>query len=106
MVLRNVVIRHFTGDPPAQARRATAYLKAAPAGELTLLDVHVGATPRRRASGLLWVLIAPTPSWVERPEFAASNPDRSPQAVGRDPDGNHTVRSASVGVSRAARIAG
>src|SRR5262249_43166737 len=37
----NVLIRHFTADPPAQARRATAYLKAAPAGELTLLDLHV-----------------------------------------------------------------
>lgn len=37
----NVVIRHFTGDPPAQARRATAYLKAAAAEELTLLDLHV-----------------------------------------------------------------
>lgn len=37
----NVLIRHFTADPPAQARRATAHLKAAPAEELTLLDLHV-----------------------------------------------------------------
>jgi predicted nucleic-acid-binding protein len=35
----NVLIRHLTGDPPAQARRATAFLKRAE--ELLLPDVIV-----------------------------------------------------------------
>lgn len=35
----NIVIRHLTGDPPAQARRATAFLAAA--GELLVPDVIV-----------------------------------------------------------------
>jgi predicted nucleic acid-binding protein len=33
----NVLIRHLTGDPPAQAKRATRYLKGA--GELLLPDL-------------------------------------------------------------------
>lgn len=37
----NVLIRHFTGDPPDQARRATARIRAASPNELLLLDVHV-----------------------------------------------------------------
>ena len=36
----NVVLRHFTGAPTDQARRSTAYLRAAPPGSLLLLDVH------------------------------------------------------------------
>lgn len=35
----NVLIRHLTGDPPAQARRATAYLRRA--SELLLPDLIV-----------------------------------------------------------------
>ena len=35
----NVLIRHLTGDPPAQARRATAFLERA--GELLLPDLIV-----------------------------------------------------------------
>ena len=35
----NVLIRHLTGDPPAQARRATAYLRRA--SELLLTDLIV-----------------------------------------------------------------
>jgi len=37
----NVLIRHFTGDPPDQARRATARLREAGPNELLLLDLHV-----------------------------------------------------------------
>jgi predicted nucleic acid-binding protein len=35
----NVLVRHFTGDPPDQARRATAFVHAAAPGELIPLDV-------------------------------------------------------------------
>lgn len=35
----NVLVRHLTGDPPAQARRATAYLRKA--SELLLPDLIV-----------------------------------------------------------------
>lgn len=139
----NVLIRDFTGDPPAQARRATANLKAAAAEELTRLDLHVAECvnvlegpyrqrrsdvcrlmgsvlglqsvfcsrmnglscgrstctstavstsptrtsspePRRRASGVSWGLTASTPSWVERPEFAALNPDCRNNGCHRD----------------------
>lgn len=37
----NVLIRHFTGDPPDQARRATARIRHAGLHDLLLLDVHV-----------------------------------------------------------------
>jgi len=37
----NVLIRHFTGDPPDQARMATARIRAASPNALLLLDVHV-----------------------------------------------------------------
>jgi predicted nucleic-acid-binding protein len=37
----NVLIRHFTGDPPDQASRATARIRDASPNELLLLDVHV-----------------------------------------------------------------
>lgn len=40
----NLLIRHLTGDPPDQAARATAYLRAAKPGQLLLLDVHVAET--------------------------------------------------------------
>ncbi|MGH2709581.1 MAG: PIN domain-containing protein [Actinomycetota bacterium] len=33
----NVLVRHLTGDPPAQARRATSYLRSAT--DIVLLDV-------------------------------------------------------------------
>lgn len=38
----NVLIRHLTGDPPAMAGRATAYLRAA--SELLLADLIVAET--------------------------------------------------------------
>lgn len=38
----NILVRHLTGDPPAMARRATAYLAAA--GELLLADLVVAET--------------------------------------------------------------
>lgn len=37
----NVIIRHLTGDPPAQARRATAFLRDADRGSLLLADLIV-----------------------------------------------------------------
>ena len=38
----NVLVRHLTGDPPAMAERATAFLAAAP--ELYLADLVVAET--------------------------------------------------------------
>jgi predicted nucleic acid-binding protein len=38
----NILVRHLTGDPPAMARRATAYLAAA--SELLLTDLVVAET--------------------------------------------------------------
>jgi len=38
----NILVGHLTGDPPAMARRATAYLAAA--GELLLADLVVAET--------------------------------------------------------------
>jgi predicted nucleic-acid-binding protein len=35
----NVLLRHFTGIPTDYARRATAFLRGAPTGNLLLLDV-------------------------------------------------------------------
>lgn len=35
----NVLIRHFTGEPPDQARRATAFLRAAATKDLILVDL-------------------------------------------------------------------
>lgn len=35
----NVLVRHFTGSPPEQARRATTYLRTAVPGQLLLVDV-------------------------------------------------------------------
>jgi predicted nucleic acid-binding protein len=37
----NILMRHFTGEPPDQARRATCFLKAAAPGELVLTDLVV-----------------------------------------------------------------
>jgi predicted nucleic-acid-binding protein len=37
----NLLIRHFTGDPPDQAARATRFVRDAAANDLLLLDVHV-----------------------------------------------------------------
>ncbi|MGH7870106.1 MAG: PIN domain-containing protein [Candidatus Dormibacteraceae bacterium] len=37
----NVLIRHFTGQPPELAHRATEYLSKARPQELLLLDLHV-----------------------------------------------------------------
>jgi predicted nucleic-acid-binding protein len=41
LVDTNVLVRHFTGDPPDQARRATERIRRAAANELLLLDLHV-----------------------------------------------------------------
>lgn len=38
----NILVRHLTGDPPAMARKATAYL--ASAADLLLADLIVGET--------------------------------------------------------------
>jgi predicted nucleic-acid-binding protein len=38
----NILVRHLTGDPPAMAARATAYLESAP--ELLLTDLVVAET--------------------------------------------------------------
>jgi predicted nucleic acid-binding protein len=35
----NILVRHFTGDPPDQALRATAFLHSSQPGELLLLDL-------------------------------------------------------------------
>ncbi|HLJ66827.1 MAG TPA: PIN domain-containing protein [Chloroflexota bacterium] len=35
----NVLVHHFTGAPPDQAQRATAFLRAAERGELILVDL-------------------------------------------------------------------
>jgi predicted nucleic acid-binding protein len=35
----NVLVRHFTGQPPAQARRATTLLREAQPGEFILVDL-------------------------------------------------------------------
>ena len=37
----NLLIRHFTSDPPELAQRATQFIRRAPAKDLLLLDVHV-----------------------------------------------------------------
>jgi len=37
----DVLIRHFTGDPPDQAARATARIRDAGPNQLLLLDLHV-----------------------------------------------------------------
>lgn len=37
----NVLVRHFTGDPPEQAHRATSCVREAGTNELLLLDVHM-----------------------------------------------------------------
>ena len=59
----NILIRHFTGDSPELAHRATAYLRAASPGELLLLDLiaaemvyvlqSVYLQPRDRIAGML-----------------------------------------------------
>jgi predicted nucleic acid-binding protein len=35
----NIVVRHFTGEPPDQASRATAFLRASAPRELILVDL-------------------------------------------------------------------
>lgn len=62
----NIPIRHLTGDPPALARRATAFLESAP--ELVLTDVIFAETvyvlesfyerPRTEVGPLLRSLLA------------------------------------------------
>ncbi len=37
----NVLVRHFTGQPPGQARQATAFLRESHPGSLLLTDVHL-----------------------------------------------------------------
>jgi predicted nucleic acid-binding protein len=62
----NILIRHLTGDPPEQARRATAYLRAE--DDLYLTDLVVAETvyvlesfyevPRRRVAESIRSLLA------------------------------------------------
>jgi predicted nucleic acid-binding protein len=69
----NILIRHLTGDPPKQARQATAFL--ATADELLLTDLIVAETvyvlesfyevPRARAAELVRAVIAFPPITVE-----------------------------------------
>ena len=68
----NIIIRHLTGDPPAQAKRATAFLAAAT--ELLLTDVVVAETvyvlesfyeqPRATVARLLRAVLAHPPITV------------------------------------------
>lgn len=62
----NIIVRHLTGDPPAMARRSTAYLATEP--ELLLADLIVAETiyvlesfyktPRDRVTNAMRSLIA------------------------------------------------
>jgi predicted nucleic acid-binding protein len=64
----NVLVRHFTGAPEDQARRATAFLRAATPGELLLLDLvaaelvfvlkSVYRQPRAKVARLLRAVLA------------------------------------------------
>jgi predicted nucleic acid-binding protein len=64
----NVLVRHFTGAPEDQARRATAFLRAAAPGELLLLDLvaaelvfvlkSVYRQPRAKVARLLRAVLA------------------------------------------------
>jgi predicted nucleic acid-binding protein len=68
----NILIRHLTGDPPKQARQATAFLAAA--DELLLADLIVAETvyvlesfyevPRRRVAELVRAVLAFPPVTV------------------------------------------
>ena len=68
----NILIRHLTGDPPKQARQATAFLAAAE--ELLLADLIVAETvyvlesfcevPRNRVADLVRAVIAFPPVTV------------------------------------------
>jgi predicted nucleic acid-binding protein len=68
----NIIIRHLTGDPPAQAKRATAFLAAAT--ELLLTDVVIAETvyvlesfyeqPRATVARLLRAVLAHPPITV------------------------------------------
>ncbi len=71
----NVLVRHLTGDPPAMARRATAFLRGEP--ELLLADVVVAETvyvlesfyeaPRASVASAVRALLAmPTVRTVDR----------------------------------------
>ena len=63
LVDTNVLVRHFTGEPPELARRATAFLRAASLEELVLIDLvaaelvfvlqSVYRQPRARVAHLL-----------------------------------------------------
>jgi predicted nucleic acid-binding protein len=66
LVDTNVLIRHLTGDPPAQARRATRFLEQSE--ELVYTDVIVAETvsvlesfysvPRHDVAGLMRAIVA------------------------------------------------
>jgi predicted nucleic acid-binding protein len=61
----NILVRHLTGDPPDQARRATAFLSSAE--DLVLVDLVVAElvyvlesvyeVDRERVAELLWAVI-------------------------------------------------
>ena len=63
----SVLVRHLTGDPPAQARRATSYLRSAT--DMVLLDVVLAE--------LMFVL----KSFYEKPRAEAANAARSAIAM-------------------------
>jgi predicted nucleic acid-binding protein len=64
----NVLVRHFTGEPPDQAERATAFLRSAAPKELVLVDLvaaelvfvlqSVYQQPRSRVAQLLRATLA------------------------------------------------
>ncbi|MGL5859432.1 MAG: PIN domain-containing protein [Angustibacter sp.] len=68
----NVIVRHLTGDPPAQARQATTLLSTA--DELLLVDLVVAETvdvlesfyevPRRQVAELVRAVLAFPPIMV------------------------------------------
>ncbi len=64
----NVLVRHFTGEPEDQARRATTFLSSAAPRELLLVDLvaaelvfvlqSVYRQPRATVTRLLWAVLA------------------------------------------------
>lgn len=85
----NVLVRHLTGDPPAQAAKATAYLRLA--DELLLPDLILAEVayvlesfyeaPRRQVAETNLTcspIGAPTPGCVGRAPLMPSRPVRPP----------------------------
>lgn len=77
----NVIVRHFVGNPPAQARRASALLLNGTPGQFLLLDVHVAETvhvlegpyglEKNEVALLIGSMLGVAALSVERPERVA-----------------------------------